>query len=229
MIYPIQTILPLCFPEDTQDVVKEDIPDLGPLHLHLCKGIEFTSKHQLPIVKPNHIVPPEEITTLSRLKNVASNKKKRLFAHFYTADKNFEKVWNRPFSYIKTFKSLAGIISTDYSILTNMVESQRQWNDFRNKLLAAFYQRYGVSVIASPSWSDDLHNIERYMEGWPRESVIAINSTGVCHDKRAKKTCLDGYWAMYNILHPTHILRYGGFIEGEMADISTYYVNNNRV
>ncbi len=75
MIYPIQTILPLCFPEDTQDVVKEYIPDLGPLHLHLCKGIEFTSKHQLPIVKPNHIVPPEEITTLSRLKNVASNKK----------------------------------------------------------------------------------------------------------------------------------------------------------
>lgn len=67
------------------------------------------------------------------------------------------------------------------------------------------------------------------MEGWPKHSVVSINSTGVCHDKRARKIWLDGYWAMMSILSPSHILRYGGFIEGEDKTVSTYYINNNRV
>lgn len=67
------------------------------------------------------------------------------------------------------------------------------------------------------------------MEGWPHGSIIAINSTGVCLDKKARHTWLDGYWAMVDTLNPSHILRYGGFIEGENANISTYYVNNNRI
>ena len=202
--------------------------DLGPLHMRLCEGLEFTSKHQLPVVKPVFVVPPAEMKAFYRINRCKEDGRKRFFAHFYVDDKKFERIWNRPFAYIEKFRGIGGVISTDYSILTNMVESQRQWNDFRNKLLAAFYQSRNVTVIASPSWSDDLQNIERYMEGWPRNSVIAVNSTGVCHDRRARKTWLDGYWAMISILSPSHILRYGGRIEGENTLISTYYVNDNR-
>lgn len=161
--------------------------DLGPLHMRLCEGLEFTSKHQLPVVKPVFVVPPAEMKAFYRINRCKEDERKRFFAHFYVDDKKFERIWNRPFAYIEKFRGIGGVISTDYSILTNMVESQRQWNDFRNKLLAAFYQSRNVTVIASPSWSDDLQNIERYMEGWPRNSVIAVNSTGVCHDRRARK------------------------------------------
>ncbi len=202
--------------------------DLGPLHMRLCEGLEFTSKHQLPVVKPVFVGPPAEMKAFYRINRCKEDERKRFFAHFYVDDKKFERIWNRPYAYVDMFRSIGGMISTDYSILTNMVESQRQWNDFRNKLLAAFYQSRNVTVIASPSWSDDLQNIERYMEGWPRNSVIAVNSTGVCHDRRARKTWLDGYWAMISILSPSHILRYGGRIEGENTLISTYYVNDNR-
>ena len=228
MIFPQQTILPFVFPDESQDTIKEIIPDLGPLHLHICNGIQFTSKYQLPIVKPEILAIPGDMKAFYRLKNSAKQYQKDIVAHFYTPDSNFEKVWNRPHAYIEMFRRFKAIIATDYSILTNMVEIQRFWNDFRNKLLAAFYQKWNVQVIASPSWSFDLHNIERYMEGWPHHSLIAINSTGVCRDLRAKHTWLDGYWAMMDILKPTHILRYGGYIEGENKEISTYYVNNNR-
>ena len=197
MIFPQQTILPLVFPDESQDIVQEHIPDLGPSHLHICSGIQFTTKYQLPIVKPEFIDIPDNMKAFYRLKNSAKQNQKDVVAHFYTPD-------------------------------SNMVEIQRFWNDFRNKLLAAFYQKWNVKVIASPSWSFDLHNIERYMEGWPHHSLIAVNSTGVCRDLRAKHTWLDGYWAMMDIIKPSHILRYGGFIEGENKEISTYYVNNNR-
>lgn len=228
MIFPQQMVLPLAIPGERQDIIHEEIPDLGPLHLHLCKGIEFTAKFQLPIVKSVTIDIPEDMKAFYRLKKSASQNLKDIVAHFYTPDSNFERVWNRPHAYIELFRRFKAIVATDYSILTNMVEIQRFWNDFRNKLLASFYQKWNIPVIASPSWSSDLHNIERYMDGWPRQSLIAINSTGVCHDQRARHIWLDGYWAMMDILKPSHILRYGGFIEGEDTGISTYYVNNNR-
>lgn len=215
-----------CVSENTVVGAKKD---LGPLHMRLCEGINFTSAHQLPVVKPVHIGPPDDIKAFYRINNRCKcEERRRIFAHFYTDDVKFEKVWNRPFAYVDLFRRMDGLISTDYSILTNMVESQRQWNDFRNKLLAAFYQSHGATVVASPSWSSDLQNIDRYMEGWPHNSVIAVNSTGVRRDRRARKIWLDGYWAMNSILSPSHILRYGGRIEGENTQISTYYVNDNR-
>ena len=228
MIFPQQTVLPLTFPDEITDTLTENIPDLGPLHLHICKGIEFSSKYQLPLVKAEQIEIPDDITAFYRIKKQSKEQSKKLLAHFYTADMKFEKIWNKPHLYITPFRQLYGIISPDFSILSNMLEAQRIWNDFRNKLLAAFYQKWNVTVIASPSWSNDIHNIERYMEGWPHNALVSINSTGVCMDKRARKTWLDGYFAMLDILHPTHILRYGGIIEGEKKEISTYYVNNNR-
>ena len=108
-----------------------------------------------------------------------------------------------------------------------MLQPQKVWNDFRNKFLAALYQFFGIKVIPAPVWGDSKH-MEYYMEGWPHHSLIAINSTGVCLDQRSRHIWLDGYNAMLEILQPTHILRYGGFIEGERADISTYYANNNK-
>ena len=229
MIYPIQKVLPLLIPDESVDTIREKTPDLGPLHLHICDGIDFTSKHQLPLVKPEYVDPPSKLETFYRLKKLTDEEKKHVFGHFYTSDANFEKVWNKPHSFIEEFRKFGAILSPDYSLYVNMVEIQRQWNDFRNKLLSAFYQKWNVTVIASPSWSADMNNFKRYMEGWPHKSVIAINSTGVCRDKRSRHIWLDGYFAMLDILQPTHILRYGGMIDGERREISTYYSNNNKI
>lgn len=227
MILPQQKILPLYFEEETRSIRSERIKDLGPLHMRICNGINFTSEHQLPIVKPVCTDIPEKMIAYYRTKQIKQTND--IVAHFYTADCQFENVWNRPFAYIDAFKRFLAITSTDFSLLTNMLEMHRLWNDFRNKLLAAFYQKWNVKVIASPSWSADMQNIDRYMEGWPRNSLISINSTGVCHDKRSRHIWLDGYNAMLSILNPTHILRYGGFVEGERTEISTYYTNDNRI
>ena len=229
MIYPMQKVLPLSFPGERTDTITEKIPDLGPLHLHICEGIDFTANHQMPVVRPEIVGPPSELQAFYRLKREPEAVMKNAFGHFYTPDKNIEKVWNRPHSFINLFRKFGGILSPDFSILMNMLEIQRLWNDFRNKLLAAFYQKWNVPVIASPSWSSDMKNFERYMEGWPHNSIIAINSTGVCLDKRSRHIWLDGYHAMLSILNPTHILRYGGMIDGEKCDFSTYYVNNNKI
>lgn len=227
MIYPIQKVLPLEFPDESRSTIKESKPEFGPLNLRLCQGIVFSSRYQLPIIKPVEIDIPDNLLAFYR-KPKQSDMGTKIAAHFYTPDRNIECVWNNPYFYIEKLRKFHAVISTDYSILSNMLEIQRHWNDFRNKLLTAYYQRWNVTMISSPSWSDDIHNIDRYMEGWPHHSMIAINSTGVCRDKRARHIWLDGYFAMLDILQPLHILRYGGYIEGERRDISTYYTNNNK-
>lgn len=229
MIYPYQKLLPLEYEnlESNNPSLAENVQTLGTLHSVLCKGLDFTSKNQFPIVLPSFRQPPEYICSLHRLRRKPESVLQNICGHFFTSDTNIEPFWNHPFRNLQFLKKLDCIISTDFSIYTNMVFYQKMWNSFRNKLMSAFFQRNGIPLIPAPSWGD-LQNIELYMEGWPEGSLIAINSTGIGHDKRCRHIWLDGYFAMLAILKPIHIIRYGAYIEGERKEISTYYPNNNK-
>lgn len=228
MIYPYQKSLSLEYenPESNQ-LLTESHQALGPLNSVLCKGIEFTSRNQFPIVEPFSGTVPEILCSVHRLRKKPETLLRDLCGHFFTTDSNFEAFWNYPFRYLRFLQRLRCVISTDFSLYTNMLLMQKLWNSFRNKLLSAFYQRNGINLIPAPSWGD-LANIDLYMEGWPKESVIAVNSTGIGLDKRCRYIWLEGYHAMLEILKPIHIIRYGAYIEGERQEISTYYQNNNK-
>ena len=230
MIYPYQKTLPLEYetPNGNSTLLTESFKSLGPLHSVLCKGIEFTSKNQFPIVEPYSGDLPEILCSVHRLRKKLNSHLCNTCGHFFTSDSNFESYWNNPFRYLRFLQQLGFVISTDFSLYTNMVLIQKLWNSFRNKLLSAFYQRNGINLIPAPSWGD-LVNIELYMEGWPKESIIAVNSTGIGLDKRCRYIWLEGYHAMLDILKPVHIIRYGAYIEGERTEMSTFYPNNNKL
>ena len=208
-------------------IIHDNPKEFGPLHIKLCKGIDFTDKNQLPIVTRVVESIPDRMSSFHRLKNVHANRLKGSCVHFFVDDKKIEPLWTKPQFYAKVLSRFDFVISTDFSVYMDMLRIQKWWNDFRNKLLAAYFQRFGVRIVPAPSWAD-MEDIERYAEGWPRESLIAINSTGVGHDKRSIHNWLDGYYAMLDILKPKHILRYGRMMEGEFHDISTFYDNNNQ-
>ena len=230
MIYPYQKTLPLEYeiPNGNDTLLTESFKSLGPLHSVLCKGIEFTSKNQFPIVEPYSGDLPEILCSVHRLRKKPDSYLRNTCGHFFTSDSNFESYWNNPFRYLRFLQQLGFVMSTDFSLYTNMVLMQKLWNSFRNKLLSAFYQRNGINLIPAPSWGD-LVNIELYMEGWPKESIIAVNSTGIGLDKRCRYIWLEGYHAMLDILKPVHIIRYGAYIEGERTEMSTFYPNNNKL
>ena len=213
---------------DSNPLLIENYRALGPLHSVLCKGIEFTSKNQFPIVEPYSGDLPEILCSVHRLCKKPDSHLRNTCGHFFTSDSNFESYWNNPFRYLRFLQQLGFVMSTDFSLYTNMVLMQKLWNSFRNKLLSAFYQRNGINLIPAPSWGD-LVNIELYMEGWPKESIIAVNSTGIGLDKRCRYIWLEGYHAMLDILKPVHIIRYGAYIEGERTEMSTFYPNNNKL
>lgn len=69
--------------------------------------------------------------------------------------------------------------------------------------MTTVFQRNGLNAIPAPAWGD-LANIELYMEGWPKSSIIAINSTGVGLDKRCRYIWIEDYHAMLDILKPEY-------------------------
>lgn len=229
MEYPIQKIIPFEFDDtsNSNNFIVEDCQSVGPLHLNICKGIEYTSQNQQPIVLPYVGSIPEVMQSVHRLSRKPESFLSNCCGAFFTSDTNFERFWTYPYKYLAFLRKLHSILSPDFSLYSNMLLMQKFWNSFRNKLLSAFYQRNGIPLIPAPSWGD-LEHIRLYMEGWPTKSIIAINSTGVGRDKRSRHIWLEGYYAMLDILKPIFILRYGSRIEGENIEISKFYSNNNK-
>lgn len=207
--------------------IEIDLSGKGPLHTALNQFVDFTSRYQQPIVKPvTADIIPTAIRALSRMGS-AQTGDNGICPHFFVDDSKIEPAWTKPFAFFWKLKKFGRCLSPDFSIFVNMVSEQKRWNSFRNKFLTALWQRWGIDVIAAPSWGD-ISDIEHYMEGWPTESLIAINSTGIGRDRRNRHQFISGYRAMVDILRPKHILRYGPKVEGELSEISTYYVNDAR-
>ena len=229
MIFPIQKNIPFEFDSSSNldTLIHESPITLGPLHIAICKDLEFTSEHQCPVIKPYLGEIPEHLESVHRLSKKSITYLQMCCGTFFTPDTNFERFWTHPYKYLSLLRKLQSVVSPDFSIYTDMLLFQKLWNSFRNKLMTAFYQYHRIPMIPAPSWGDMKH-IDLYMEGWPRGSIIAINSTGVGRDRRNRHSWLDGYYAMLDILKPIFILRYGAMIEGENIAISKFYPNNNK-
>lgn len=202
---------------------SNDQVEVGTLHQTLCQNLNFTGNYQMPCVTPIICDIPQRIVAYYR---TTTGKYKGYVPHFYTDDKHFESLWTHPFKAVKQISSNTSlIIGPDFSVYADMVFAQKIWNIFRNKLLVAWWQFNGIHVIPNVSWINE--NYECSFEGWPKNSVIAVNSTGVGKSKRCKRMWISGYKKMLEYLKPVHILRYGAKQEGENESISTYYSNDN--
>ena len=194
------------------------------IHHRLCEKLNFTSNQQMPKVKAVNCNIPKRIIAYRRM---ANGKFVNYTPHFYVYDSAFEYVWNRPLEAVNRIKQqVQCIIAPDFSVYHDLPRPIKHWNIFRNKFIAALWQWYDIEVIPNVSWICD--DYKASFEGWPTNSLIAVNSTGVGFSHRAKRMWLDGYHAMLDSLKPTHILRYGVKIEGEDETISTYYPNDNK-
>ena len=202
---------------------KEDYRD--PLHLDMCEGITFTGSYEMPMILPCDIAAPVDIVCFNRVVS-RSAYWPYVFPHFYGSDDIIERVWNHWREYEKRLSVFPGVIGPDFSMFTDMHKPHKMFNNYRCKLLTARWQRDGLTVVPNITWSDKA-SYSYAAEGYPKRSVIAINSTGLRRDKEAIALWRDGYEYMVDLLQPTLILRYGAKQDGEIEAISRYYRNDN--
>lgn len=190
-------------------------------NLNLCRGVRFVGEHEMPALErcdavPSVLVPFNLAMTIRETEGCV---------HFFIDDYQFERVWRAPGRYIDCLRRFRCVISPDFSQYIDMPYAQRMWNNYRGKLLGAFLQAQGLTVIPNVTWST-ADSYAYCFEGIPVGSVIAINSTGVARHGLSRYLWLKGYREALRRLRPTAIVRYGNVIEGEDEARGVYFYND---
>ena len=209
----------------SQQIAGSKAPtSLGVLNKKICQYLHMTGQYEMPVVRAINCSVPKDIVALYHIDRCKNG---GCIPHFYTEDRKFESTWTFPYKSLYKIARHPLIISPDFSVYEELAFPQKLWNIFRNKALAAWWQYNGLNVIPNVSWIYGKDYAISF-DGWPKHSVIAVNSTGINDDEKCKTMWLEGYEVMLETLKPIHILRYGAKIEGENESISTYYENDNK-
>lgn len=180
----------------------------------IFKNLKLTGNYNSPVIRATQSIP----TKLIGFNNALSCKNPQdYYIHFYIDDYQFERVWNQPTKYINLLKKFAGVIGPDFSSYTDLSMCQRIWNNFRNKVLTAYWQKLGVNVIPNARWIDnDKVQYNNGFDGLPQNSSLAIttNSTQSLSQYLIFKKELSDIILK---LKPTNLIIYGTLKEPEKA------------
>ena len=192
----------------------------------ISQGLLKIGSYDMPVIRPNYTIPTVDDTTpFDRISSKKSNKNSIVI--FYINDDRFAKRLTHPWSYTNFLLQYKGVIAPDLSQYIDMDYAERLSNNYWNKVFTAYWQNRNVNIYPNVTWSLP-DSYEYSVAGYPRESVIAVNSMGVLKSNFSTSIWLDGYHYMMNALSPICILRYGPKIFGEEESISIY-LNNKQI
>lgn len=126
--------------------------------------------------------------------------------HFFVDDYQFERVWNDPERYVEKLKRYKAVLSPDFSPYGDMPLATQIWNHYRKHWCAAFWQLHGVTVIPTIRASTDSRSLDWYLDGEPRESVVAISTMWASEYPEEMR---HEYERMVDALNPSHVIVYG--------------------
>lgn len=167
-------------------------------NLHLIDSLPRTG--EMPLIKATSYVPDALIGF-----NFAKTAKcKEAGIHFFIDDYQFERIWNAPERYIKLLKSFQCVLTPDFSLYADMPYPMQRWNIYRSRALGAYWQKEGLTVIPTLSWSDEI-SYEFCFEGIPKYSTVAISNVGATDEE----LFYQGLDEALKHLKPAHVITYG--------------------
>ena len=188
--------------------------------LDYWQGARRIGKYLMPQLDPNQFI-PENVISFNERNSVSKPEKHWL--DFFIDDRHYESFWTYLKSRINSLKKFAGIISTDYSMLPEMLPGQRIWNCTRNRIVAYCLQKKGFNVIPVASWCSK-EDFDWCFDGLPEKSSIAISSNGCLSTPYGRKTLLAGVEELQRQKSPSKIIICGrSLAELEKYDNIMYY------
>lgn len=128
--------------------------------------------------------------------------------HTYSYDYQFNTVWTDPYKWLARLKKFDSVLAPDFSLYRDMPKALQIYNHYRKHWVAKFWSDNGIKVIPNIAWSTP-DNYEWCFEGEPKNSVVAVASTGALREKESRELFLQGYEEMKKRLEPIKIIFYG--------------------
>ena len=139
--------------------------------------------------------------------------------HFFIDDYQFMRLWNNPDQYIKKLKQYVCVLTPDFSPYGDMPLATQIFNHYRKHWIGAYLQAHGVTVIPTIRASSDERSLGFYLDGEPRESIVAISSMWATKSKEMRAYFKREYDKMYDALKPSKIFVYGNKVDGLKGNI----------
>lgn len=165
-------------------------------------GATLVGRYKLPQLKPTQSV-PDKVISFNERAHVSNPE--QYWVDFFIDDANFEGFWNHPEKSFSSLKRFAGIVTTDYSMLPELLPGQNIWNCTRNRVMAYYLQQQGFDAIPVASWCvpDDFPWCN---DGLPEASSIAVSTNGCLSSPYSRKIFLLGVENLYEQKSPTHLI-----------------------
>lgn len=183
-------------------------------NLQLVNRFDCTSS-EYPDLEPCDFIP----SSLTGFNYALSDKNPEGALHFFIDDYQFERVWNSPEKYLDILKKYEAVLSPDFSLYLDMPLPMQRWNVYRSRALAHYWQKNGIKVIPTLSWSDN-ESYSFCFEGLPQNSVYAVSTVGVMDNL---EVFYQGLNTALDRLRPKRLLVYGSKID--IPCKVTYYKN----
>lgn len=162
----------------------------------------LVGKYRLPQLEPTQAI-PSQVISFNERKGVKHPE--NYWVDFFIDDALFENFWNHPEISFDNLKRFAGIITTDYSMLPEMLPGQIIWNCTRNRVIAFYLQQHGFNIIPVASWCTE-NDFEWCFDGLPEKSSVAISTNGCLSSPYSHKMLLRGVKELYKQKAPSHLV-----------------------
>lgn len=174
-------------------------------HASILASARYDSNLEFPWLEPEQNA-PNRLIPYSKAKYSDDTDQ---WVCFYEDDVKFDAdTWNHPERALAVLRRFRGAISPDYSMFRDMPLIQQEWNNFRSKAIAHYWQENGIPTLPNVRWADQ-RTWETACLGIPRCSNIAIGTLGCIRNGMNRKVLETGLSYMAERLSPTSISVYG--------------------
>ena len=160
--------------------------------------------HGVPIIRRTHYT-PQRIVPFNRIFTV---RRTNCGVHFFLHDYQFERLWNEPLRYLPRLSKFCCIFAPDFSLYVDMPEPVKRWNIYRNRLIGAWLQANGLTVIPTISWAETA-SFDYCFDGIEPHGTVAISTVGTGHNALSQLLWKRGAAKMMELLEPTTVIVYG--------------------
>lgn len=169
----------------------------------LIKNAAFSSEYEFPLLKRVEHKPKKAIA----FERASKLTKHDQWVHFYTHDKQFERVWNNPKQYLELLKRFEGVITPDFSLYRELPLAMQIWNTYRNRAIAYWLQANSVAIVPNIRWGDE-RTYSFAFEGIEKGGTVAISTNGCIQKKLDRYYFAKGLERMVESLKPDTIINY---------------------
>lgn len=145
--------------------------------------------------------------------------------HFFIDDYQFERCWNEPRKYVDILRKFDCVLTPDFSLYLDMPYPMQEWNVYRSRALGYYWQREGLTVIPTLSWSTP-ESYRFAFSGLEPGGTYAVSTIGVKNSENALKIWHDGMECVIRKLKPLRILQYGGDIGFDFGECEVINYKN---